>query len=128
MEFNKDQWIEIRQGEYGRLKREDSKGFHSYTCRICHKYYKREWNLLSRLGYDSRHSGNFFFTDVEKLLVRLIVEIENIHASNSTWTPAMNKIIDKINALYGKKLNEKGSWDYEEMKQKHSQNSEKQNG
>jgi hypothetical protein len=116
MEIDKEDWVEIKQGEYRRIKKSDPKNCNSYTCRICHKYYKKKWNLLSKIDYDYKYSGHYFFTDVEELLIRLIIEVEKIHLSNMTWTPAMQKIINTINSLYGKKLDEEDSWEYNRIK------------
>ena len=33
-------YIEIKQGEYRRLKRDDPKNYHSYTARVRFKYFK----------------------------------------------------------------------------------------
>jgi hypothetical protein len=35
-------FTEISQGEYGRLKIDDPKNYHSYTARIIHKYFKKK--------------------------------------------------------------------------------------
>lgn len=40
MEFNKDNWVQIKQNQYRHLKINDPKNFHSYTARVKHKYFK----------------------------------------------------------------------------------------
>ena len=40
MEFNKEEWVQIKQNQYRHLKINDPKNFHGYTCRIRFKYFK----------------------------------------------------------------------------------------
>lgn len=47
--FN-DKWIEISQGEYRRLKREDPNNCNKYTARIEHKYYKAKQEFPIEVG------------------------------------------------------------------------------
>ena len=42
MKFDKEDWEEINQHEYKRLKKSDPKNVNGYTCRIMFKYFKKK--------------------------------------------------------------------------------------
>ncbi|MHA1690001.1 MAG: hypothetical protein ACTSU7_00055 [Candidatus Heimdallarchaeaceae archaeon] len=97
-------WKEIKQTEYKKLKKQDPENVNGYTCRICFKYYKRIYTLKDKLGYDARHSGNYWFEDVQDFIKTIKIEVVKTHHSNMTWTQGMNNILKKIDELYGEHL------------------------